>query len=405
MSFILTLFMCFGVSAQTNTAPTTLADVKTGVIANLQKDGFLSEKMAREAAQKYVTQSDQQTGITFNMKSNEKSDGPTSPTSNAAGSASSMASTSTINWAQYLSLQNFLAVAGVILLFVAFSGAIKKLIRSFWHVIVLVPAFVYQSAFLAATVFGTIFPEKIWASQAFYIALFCSFANLVVLGWIVASYKWVQVFLEKLFNFGIPPAIVASFWSMVYFGALAIAYESSIFGFFAAVGLSGMFSFCIMYMPGVMVLNFKENALVPLVFGHILILVVYAFAYNQGWGMPYMTYFNAGIQYYCTIALGVGLLVGASPWWKTSQALAYAVLFCMVAVAGAFAYFFLGLPTIGSIILVFFALMFLEWVGYMSFKTGWLVGCAVMGAILFGASLVMQNYGPMIMTALKAGIN
>lgn len=387
IAFIMSFFMCFGAVAQ-NTS--TLADIKIEVISNLQKDGYLSDKMAKEVAQKYISVQDKQTNITTN--------------SSIISDTKVQVTSSTVNWTQYLSWVNAIKVVGVILLLLAFSGFIKMIVKNMWYLIAKVPVILYQTVFLTCTVFGTIFPEKVWASQYFYIALFCSFANIIVLGWIVTTYPKIQLVLAKLFNFGVPFQTVMSFWAMVYFGVLAISYQSSIFGFFAAVALSGILSFTMMYSPGVLFLHFRESALASLVFGHILVLAGYIAIYHSGFGMSYVQYFNAGIQYYCTIALGVGLLVGASPFYKTEKAFAYAFLFLIVFAFSFALYFFLGLPTIATILMIFFTLMFIEWFGYVGFKAGWVVGCATVGAMLYSTSLFLESYGAIIMMNMKAVI-
>ncbi len=50
--------------------------------------------------------------------------------------------------------------------------------------------------------------------------------------------------------------------------------------------------------------------------------------------------------------------------------------------------------------LVFGALLFLEWVGYLSYKTGFLFGTFVMGLVLYGFSLVLENYSHLIILKL-----
>lgn len=383
LAFVLSFFM-FSAFAQN---PATIADVKSNVISSLQKDGYLSEKMANEAANKYITPQDVQSRISIST------DG--TPT------ATTVEARSTVNWTQYLSWINFVKVLGVVLLFVAFWGVIKKIIKSAWHIIASVPVIIYQVVFMSATVYGTVFPEKIWVSQAFYIALFCSFANLLILGWIIDSYKQVQIFFAKLFNLGLPPATIASFWGMIYFATLAIVYQSSIFGFFAAIALSGIFTFTLIYSPGVLFLYFKENALVAVVFGHIAVLATYVAVYHSGIAEPHIQYFNAGIQYYCSIALGVGLLVGASPFYKPQQAIGYALLCVLVGVAATVLYFFLGMTTISTTLFIFFALIFIEWIGYMGFQGGWIIGCGTVGGMLYGISMMLESYGPAIMNNMK----
>ena len=55
------------------------------------------------------------------------------------------------------------------------------------------------------------------------------------------------------------------------------------------------------------------------VFGHLAVLVIYVYFFVT---MPEITkYYDVGIQYYCTIAMSVGLLVGASPFYKRGTAM------------------------------------------------------------------------------------
>lgn len=391
LAFIVSAFLCAGVFAQTEADTLTVGDIKSQVLSNLQKDGYLSDKMTKEAAQKYITVQDTKTQIYFSVKDASKSSDPLVVKKVAA----------TVKWTEYLSLVNFIKVLAVILLLFAFSGVIKKIILKLWIFIIIVPVIVYQAVFLLASLYGTIFPEQIWASQAFYIALLCSFTNLIILGWITGTNPFIANFIEKLFSLGIPVSILASFWAMIYFGTLAIVYQSSIFGFFAAVALSGIFSFSLFYTPGVLFLYFKENMIGAVIFGHIIVLGAYVALERSGLAMPYIGYFNAGIQYYCTIALGTGLLVASSPFYRSSQA-GYAFLFLLVFFASIALYFLLGMTTIATIIMIFFALFFLEWVGYAGFRTNWIVGCAFIGGMLYGIAVYMEEYAPMILNNLKA---
>jgi len=381
LGIFMSLMLCTGAFAG------SVADIKSDVIQNLQKDGYLSEKMAAEAANKYISQADKASRVEI-------------LTSDKAGDKVEV-KTSQVGWTEYLSWVNFFKVIAVSLFLFAFSGVIKTIIQNMWHIIALVPAFVYQSVFLVATVFGTIYPEKIWAAEAFYVVLFCSVANLMVISWIVASYPKLQEMIAKILHIGIPPESVASFFVMIYFGALAIAHQSSIFGFFAAIALSGVFTFSLVYVPGVLFLNFKENALSAMVVGHTLVLIAYVAVYHWGGAAPYITYFNAGIQYYCSLALGVALLVGASPFYKPSKALGYFLFFIVLAGLASFAYFFLGMTVMATTLFIFFALVVIEWVGYIGFQGGWIVGCGVLGGILYATSLVLESHGGAILNNLK----
>ncbi len=375
--FFTTIFSSVSFAQENNT--TTIANVKIGLIKNLQKDGYLSERMAKESVMKYVSEKDK---IPLN--------------SIAAVEAKSKAT-----WSDFMSWTNFLKVVGVIFILVAFFGVIKRIILGMWILIVSIPVEAYQTVGLAAFTLGTLNPQLIWEAQHFYVALFSSIANLIILGWILETHPKIKEFIGKLLNLGIPVACIISFYAMLYFGALAIAYDSSIFGFLAAVGLSGMFSFGMYYSPGVLFLDFKENMLGAVVGGHIAVLIAYVALHYYA---PALTaQFDIGIQYYCTIALGVGLLVGSSPFYasNSNSVGGYVMLFILAFIGAGFAYFFYDLPVIGSIIFVFFTLFVLEWIGYLGYQTGMIIGSAMLGGSLFGLSMLFEKYGSLIMLTLK----
>jgi hypothetical protein len=276
----------------------TIADIKTEIISSMEKDGYLSQKMAGEVSQKYITEADKTTvskPMTMGASQVEQ----------AQAKAKQSAS-----WKDYLSWINFVKVLGVICLLIAFSGMIKKVIAGLWVFIAAVPMILYQAVFLGVGIVGIFRPDLISVSQQFYVALFFAFANLIVIGWIISTHKKIEEFIAKLFKLGIPPSCLASFYGMIYFAALAYFYQSSIFGFFAAVCLSGVFSFGLYYMPGVLYLNFKESMLPAVVFGHLAVLAIYTFMFKTH--PEYTMFFDAGIQYYCTVALAVGLQFDAS---------------------------------------------------------------------------------------------
>lgn len=371
---MLMLFSQLGFAAEATVL--TKADVKIELIKEMKKDGYLSDKMATEVSGKYITEADKK---------------PIVETVVTKGSS--------ISWQEWLSWTNFFKVLGVILVLIAFSGVLKKLVLGMWHLIAAVPQFVYQTAFLGLFGTGLLRPDLIWESQAFYVVLFSSFAFLMVLAWIAEAYPKVLAFVKKFFNLGIPFESILSFYGMLYFGALAWFYHSSIFGFFAAVCLSGVFSFTMKYVPGILFLDFKEKMLNAVVFGHLAVLVIYVYFFRT---MPEITkYYDIGIQYYCTIAMSVGLLVGASPFYKRGTALGYAVLFVALFFLASYGYFFLDLKVIGSIVSCFFVLLVLEWLGYIGFQGGLIAGCAVLGASLYGVSMLLEKYGQMLILSLN----
>jgi hypothetical protein len=384
----LALFLVFPAFAE----PQTLADAKGDLLQKMQADGYLTEATAEQATQKYILNEDKHYIIVDKRSSSiDTSKTQTNQAEEESG------------WGQYFSLINFIKVLAVILLLVAFSGTIKKLIRGCWALIAMVPVWVYQSIFLAATVCASLFPASVWQSQFFYIGLFGIFGNLLVIVWILVIWEKLLNWLIKFLSFGLPLVSVVSFLLMIYFGTFAIFYQSAFLGFFAAVALSGVFTFSLFYMPGVLFLHFRENAIAAMVFGHLLVLTIFIALLLLGVATAYLTYFNAGIQYYCTVALGVALLVGSSPFYEKSRFLYFLILISLCVLVTPL-YFFFNITILSTILYIFFVLVLMEWIGYWGFKAGVIIGLICIGAILFGLALFLEKYASTIIGMLKVGI-
>jgi hypothetical protein len=360
-------------------APQTAGQVKLELLKQLEKDGYLSQKLADEAKLKYVDP--KEVSVPLAKPGN----------ADAAKAEPSF-------YERYVTLANFFKLVAVVLLLVWASGFIAMFAKGLIFVIIAVPKEVYQTVFLALTLTMTLRPELLWASQAYYLVLFGAFANVMLAFWVIESHPKLEAALKQLFKLGIPPMSVASFWGMLYFGALAIAYQSQVFGFFAAVCLSGILSFGMYYSPGILTLFFNEKATGAVIWGHLVVLAGYSIAKVMGVLPAQVGLFAIGLQYYCTIALGVGFLVGASPFSKNPGG--FLAMFIAVFVAAMAGYYIYDLKVIGSIICVFAVLLFLEWVGYLSYKTGFLVGTFVMGIVLFVASLLMENFASFLVLRL-----
>jgi hypothetical protein len=379
--FFLAMLLVFPAFSETQ----TLADAKMELLQKMQNDGYLTEAAVAEARQKYIIDKDKDKDYVIQHKQSKIEVNQVEEE---------------LTWTQYLSLINFIKVFAVILLLIAFGGIIKNLIRGCWFLIKAVPVWIYQSVFLAATVSASLFPASVWQSQFFYIALFGIFGNLLIVVWILAIWEKLRNSLIKVLSFGLPLISVISLFMMIYFGVFAIAYQSSFLGFFAAIALSGVFTFSLFYVPGILFLNFKENALGAMVFGHLLALTIFIVLLQLGIVAEYLAYFNAGIQYYCTLALGVALLVGSSPFYHRSS-IFYFLILTGACIAATFLYFFLNLTTLATILYIFFALVVLEWIGYLGFKAGVVAGLIVIGGLLYSTAMFLEKYSALIMNNLK----
>ena len=376
------LFCTFFHTSSIAGAPATEAQVKLEFIGQLEKDGYLSGKLADEARVKYVD--------------------PRQLTAPGASPAVSAQTPKDSLWDRYFSLIGFAKVVAVVLFLVAFWGTVTNLIKGVWHLLVQIPAYAYQVPFLAASVYATLVPQAIWASQAIYVALLAAFVNLIIVGWVLAMYPKLAKALAQLFRLGIPVASVVSFWLMLYFGALALHYESAIFGFATAVCFSSMLSFGLYYSRGTLSLEFNEKALFAVVFGHLAVVIAYVLTKASGHYPASFEVFAGGVEYYSTIAMCVGLLCGSFPSYKKDNTTAsMSMLFILVLMMAAAAKFILGQDVIGNLVVCFFILFMLEWIAYVGYKTGVIVGSAVTGAALYGVAMFFERHSSFLVLTMS----
>lgn len=367
LAIIAFAMMMFFPVAHAGTAPQTANQVKQELVQKLVADGYMTAASAAEATTKYVKED--------------------------------VAVAAEESWTRWLSWVNLLKVVAVILFLIAFSGVIVKIGKGLWGLITAIPTYVYQGVFLLATATATIQPALQPMAQGFYFALFGAFANLIIIGWIIQTYPQVQAFLKKLFSLGIPEYVIASAWATAYFGALALTYDSQVFGFFAVAAFSGMFGFGLYYMPGVLFLSTKEGAIQALVWSHTILLVAYGIAL-QTVTIPHLSLFQGGIEYYCTIALGVAFLITTTPFGRGDTFAKAIIPLIICTVLANYGYAVYDMHAIGAVFDVFLVLIALEWIMYAAWSGGLIIGTFVSGILLFSASLFFERHGHAVMLAL-----
>lgn len=381
--FSLVFFLFIGVT-NGYSQELSVGQVKENLISQMEKDGVISNKVAKESLGNYVKKEDYENKInSVNFQNENKS-----------------------SWTDFFSWINFIKIVAIILLLIAFSGFIKLIINKFWGFISSIPPIIYQALFLTISLIGTIAPQLISSTQSFYILLFCSIANILNLVWIANSYEHIIApIIKKFALLKLPFETIVSAVLMVYFGFFAIEHQSKLFGFLSVVSLSSMLSFTIKYYPGVMILDFKEKMINSVIFGHLIVILAFAYMLNNSIMLEEIKYFNAGVQFYCTIALGVALIVASSPFYKIEQSLGYIVLFTLIAGLASIGYFFAQMQTSAIIVWIFFALMFIEWGGYIFSKLGGIAFLALSGISLYTLTMFLEKYGQQIYSALKLSLN
>lgn len=358
------------------------AAVKLKLLGQLETDGYLSHKLADEARLKYVTPEDM-----------------AAPVDGLATGAP--AGPSFLD--RVMTWTNVFYVMGVVVLLIAFAGWIAQIAELFMAAIMAIPKELYQLVFLgtgAAMTANRFIPSLAGLAEnhSFYVALFGSLANLVVLAWVVASHPKLEALVQKLANLRLPLGTITAGVLLLYFGALALSYHSEMFGFLAAVAFASMLTFTVGYRPGVLWMEFEDKALSSMIFGNLTALVLYTSLKLTGHLPPAMALFEVGLTYYCTIALGLGFLVGASPfkWRNANSPIGYLVLFILTVLGFLFAYVFYDFKVVGSILCVFAVLLALEWLAKLCNEAGFVGGMLLLGAALLELSAAMERYGHLL---------
>ncbi|GAA3921221.1 hypothetical protein [Litoribacillus peritrichatus] len=335
-------------------------------IDKLVQDGFLTEENAQYAKEQYVTGA--------------------SETSESAGKG--------ITWSGYFSLTGAVKFLAVAFLLFAFRGIISNLVDTFFRIIMLVPTVVYQGC---ASIFAgvlTFAPQWIWPSEAFYLALTGSLLQLLVIGWVFVIYEKFGDALIKLLSLGMKPHVMAGVYLAIYFSVLAIMYQSSTFGVFAVASFVFATGFVIYQLAYGVALGVDDESYLPIViYSNFLVLLIYGLITVTGVTVPYIEHFAFGIEYVCSLALSVCLLISALPWSKEDKGF-NAACFLMVL---SFALALIGaklfeLTTISAFMNTCFTLWILSWVGYWGTKGGFIVFSLIASVSLYGLALLLENH-------------
>lgn len=170
--FIFVFLFSFSIFA----AEISVGDVKQNLIIKMEKDGVISSKVAQESINTYVSKNDFENKINLTNE-DLKSD------SN-----------------KFFSWTNFVKMTALVILLIAFSGFIKLLRTSFWHIVIMVPTIIYQGVFLTISLIGTISPSLISSTQSFYVLMFSSIANILIVFWIANTYETIAKTIVSFFS-------------------------------------------------------------------------------------------------------------------------------------------------------------------------------------------------------------
>lgn len=363
--------------------------VRQETIEQLSKDGFITESAKREAIARYAA------APTAAASAVEENKPALTPQQEQVVQQS---------WFdRYVNLANTLKFFGTVLLIIVFWRFIAMIIIALKDLILRVPMIIYQGGGLLVTGSMTFAAASIWPSQAVWVAIFGAFGNLILLSWVASTYKEIAMKLIEVFSLKFPKGTAAGFWLMVYFGALAIMYQSQTLGFFAVVAFCAMLTFTIGVVPGVVFLNISEKALGASLVVHTCVLGALAYVNYGSIAVPHLNLWVAGLNYYLPIALGLGLVVGCSPWYSGSDRALSWLMLIVVFLGAIFVYSMAGMAIASVIVFIFIALILIEWLGYASFSAHYLVGLSVIGALLFFGGLWLEGNASWLWAVLQHG--
>lgn len=346
----------------------TLNGIKTELIENLKTDGLITSENAVIAIQKYTSDTD------------------TSVIKEDAG------------WRSHVTLANALKLIAVVFLLFAGWGLIIKVIRACWIVIAAIPIIAYQAVALAATMIATLAPNLIWESQSFFVVLLGAILNLAILAWIVDSYPKVLEFVKKLFNLGIPAYCVGMFYLSLYLGALTVYQMSAIFATLTFVSLVAFTVSIAVAIAEKKKLNPRPEAFSFIVAGALALwTAVYVGLKVSNVLTAYVDLFNVSIQYFAIVGLAVIFQFYTTPYLGYKKYEITAIIgTVLLGLFGVVAYTVLGMQVAGTLIFCSFVILALQWIVFHSYKVGFILGSAVVGALIYASALLLEKYSSLL---------
>lgn len=373
MTILLLVFSSLSLASETTTVEKgqTLAGIKTELIENLKTDGLITDDNAVIAMQKYVSDPNESKDILV------KDD---------------------TGWRSNVTLSNAMKLLGVLLLVFAFSGMISKIIRACWIVIAAIPIIVYQAVALAFTVTATVSPALIWESQSFFVVLFGSILNVVIIAWILDSYPKLFEMVKNLFKLGIPVECVGLFYLSIYLGALMVYQMSVIFATATLFSLIGFVLAIVIRILEKKKIEANDKGLSYVAYGILSFWLAVYVALKMTNTLPaYVDLFNVGIQYIVIFAMAFICQAYTTPFTGYRKLEVPAIVgTVLLGVFGIIAYTTLGMQVAGTLIFCSYVILLLQWVVYYAYKVGVIFGSGVVGALLYGGALLVERYGSLL---------
>lgn len=338
----------------------TPGSIKHQLLDALQKNGTITPAQRKAATDKYITAAD-----------DTRFDRYVENTS----------------WTRHVTWSLSLKLLGLLLLFVAMWGWLKAFARYFNGWLRKIPMPVYQGVLFSTSLAGLLFPQYIYASHAFDVALFCAFTTPLLLVWIFGTNPVLEKFIAIMFQNSIVGRYLLPSLGASYFLNVAMAYHSQILGVAAMWFLISipylLFSDAIKKFS-----DSWQQYYMNAIAAHLCITGMWLWL-APGSTNPAVEVLTVAATYYIPVAMCVLLTYAMSPWFSrrfTLHNVGHFGLFIMLA-AASFSDVFAPMPAMNSMLMVTGVLTALFWIVDRSFSVGYLCGTFVTGTALYVLSL------------------
>jgi hypothetical protein len=303
------------------------------------------------------------------------------------------------SWTKHITLMNIIKLIGIILILIAIRGILFKIIKSILFIILAVPLFVYQASFLFIGIFATYFSDYIWQEEAFYLSLFGSILNLIVVAWIFHTYEYIVRVLDEFFNkFKISLSVFLLTIISIYYYQLSLSDESMIFGTLSVFSFLGLILNLTMLIFEKMKTEFKFLYIYASL--NITILIAYVLLSINDITYQYMYTLSFGIEYLTTIVILISLFILSSPFIRDGKGLVATIMTICIS---AFCLIFDSSYGFESIIGLFNTLLLvimLQWIFYVIKNLSYIIVCFVSGVLLFVSGKLIESNNHLFFTNL-----
>lgn len=356
-------FLSFNLSATEESKEQTPVNQ---VIYQLEKDGFIDKETSIKAIDHY--------------KNNKELNNQLSEQFNKEKTS----------WTQYITFMNILKLIGIVLILIATRGILYKIIKSMLFIIIAVPLILYQTAALILGVMLTYNPEFFWAKEAFYVNLFGSTLNIIVVGWIMYTYEGVLNAIIKFLNkIKISEDVFVLSLLTGYYYHLSLLENSIFYGTISIIFFSGLSIYLI--CKSLKGLDEKDVLYISKFFG-LTLFSLFIFLDIKNINSVLLDNLMFGLEYISSFIVIVSLLILSSPFFNKKKAIFSLIIIAILSTISLIFGMNNGYIEVSGLINTLVLITIFQWIFYLIKDNNYIVVYLVTGILLFGTGKLIESY-------------